>query len=214
MQRILQAELLDSLPPDHPDALHSRRDLRIINRCMGNHRWFARTLPPLLRPGETVLELGAGDGAFGLRLASRGLPVDGLDLCPRPASWPPARAWHRSDLRTFQGYSAYPVVAGNLIFHHFSDEDLAELGAVLRQRARTIIACEPARRRSSQILLAVLGPLCGANRVTRHDGRISVGAGFRGSELPRALGLREDGWKIYCKEAAPGACRMVATRRE
>ncbi len=71
MQRILQAELLDSLPHDHPDALHNRRDLRVINRVMGNYRWFARTLPALLRPGEAALEVGAGDGTLGLQLAAR-----------------------------------------------------------------------------------------------------------------------------------------------
>ena len=30
--RIVQAELLDSLPHDHPDARRSRRDLRVIDR--------------------------------------------------------------------------------------------------------------------------------------------------------------------------------------
>jgi hypothetical protein len=213
MQRILQAELLDSLPPDHPDALHSRRDLRIVNRCMGNYGWFARTLPALLRPGETALELGAGDGSFGLRLAGRGIPVDGLDLWPRPPAWPAARQWHQADLRTFPGYARYPVVAGNLIFHQFNEAELAELGAVLRREARAIVACEPIRRRSSQVLLAALGPLLGANAVTRHDARVSVAAGFQGDELPRALGLRADEWNFRCNETALGAFRMVATRR-
>ena len=213
MQRILQAELLDSLPPDHPEALHNRRDLRVINRVMGNYRWFARILPTLLRPGESVLELGAGDGTLGGQLAARGIPVDGLDLWPRPPDWPAAREWHRTDLRTFAEYERYPVVAGNLIFHQFSDSELAELGAVLRRKARTIVACEPVRQRVSQVLLAVLGPLLGANAVTRHDGRVSVAAGFRRDELARALGLTEDVWSISWQETAIGALRMVATRR-
>jgi hypothetical protein len=213
MQRILQAELLDSLAPDHPDALHNRRDLRVINRVMGNYRWFARSLPALLRPGEAVLELGAGDGTLGLRLAARGIAADGLDLWPRPAAWPPGRSWHRADLRTFDGYGRYPVVAGNLIFHQFNGAELAALGGILRQQARTIIACEPLRRRASQALLAVLGPLLGANAVTRHDARVSVAAGFQGDELPRALGLEDGRWKIVCHETALGAFRMVATLR-
>jgi hypothetical protein len=213
MQRILQAELLDSLPPDHPDALHNRRDLRVINHCMGNYGWFARTLPTLLRPGEAALELGAGDGTLGLRLAARGVAIDGLDLWPRPTGWPAAREWHRADLRTFADYGRYPVVAGNLIFHQFSEPELAELGAILRRQARTIVVCEPLRRRFSQTLLAVLGPLLGAGAVTRHDGPVSVAAGFRGDELPRALGLRDDAWAIRCSQTALGAFRMVATRR-
>jgi hypothetical protein len=213
MQRILEAELLDSLPPDHPDALHSRRDLRVINRVMGNYRWIARTLPALLRPGEAALELGAGDGILGLQLAARGVLVDGLDLWPRPAAWPAAREWHRADLRAFPDYGRYPVVVGNLIFHQFTEAELAELGAVLRRQARVIVACEPVRQRVSQALLAVVGPLLGASAVTQHDGKVSVAAGFRGEELARALGLQADAWEIGVKETTLGALRMVATRR-
>ena len=148
--RTLEPELLDSLPPDHPDAIHSRRDLRLVNQLMRNHRWLTRTLPPLLRPGELALELGAGTGELGLRLAARDVPVDGIDFWPRPAAWPPARAWHSADLCSFSGYDAYPVIVGNLIFHQFSDDQLAALGAVLRRSARVIIACEPARHKFFQ----------------------------------------------------------------
>jgi len=55
MPRILEPEILDSLPPDHPDALHNRRDLRLTNRLAGNFRWFARTLPRLVGPQQAAL---------------------------------------------------------------------------------------------------------------------------------------------------------------
>ena len=32
MPRTIQPELLDTLPPEDPAALHSRRDLRVINK--------------------------------------------------------------------------------------------------------------------------------------------------------------------------------------
>ena len=86
MKRTCEPELLDSLPFDHPDAAHSRRDLRIVNGFMRSKAWFRKTLPGLVRPGETVLELGAGTGELGGDLNSRGIPVDGLDLWPRPAT--------------------------------------------------------------------------------------------------------------------------------
>src|SRR5581483_8821352 len=181
MQRILEPELLDSLPPDHPDALHNRRDLRLTNRIAGTHRWFGRVLPPLLLPGDRALELGAGTGELGCALARRGLRVDGLDLWPRPADWPAGARWHRADLRSFDGYGDYAVVMGNLILHQFSEAELAGLGAAVRG-ARAIVACEPARTRVSQVLFRVLGPLLGANRVTLHDARVSIAAGFRGDE--------------------------------
>ena len=213
MKRTCEPELLDSLPFDHPDAAHSRRDLRIVNGFMRSKAWFRKTLPGLVRPGETVLELGAGTGELGVDLNSRGIPVDGLDLWPRPAAWPPERKWHQADLKAFGGYGAYPVVMGNLIFHQFRDEELAQLGALLRRTARVIVANEPQRRRLSQAVMAAVGPLFGASHVTLHDGRISIAAGFLEYELPTALGLDSREWDYSCTCTAPGAMRMVAVRR-
>jgi SAM-dependent methyltransferase len=206
-------EILDSLPEDHPDARHSRRDLRWINRLMGNHRWFLRTLPALLRPGERVLELGAGDGEFGRRLARRGLAVDCLDLAPRPGNWPEGRLWHTADLREFDGYPRYGAVVGNLIFHQFDDPTLARLGATLGAAVRVIVAREPARSRLSRALFAGLALLLRANRVTRHDGRVSIDAGFLGDELPRALRLDPKRWTVTCGRSLFGASIMIAVSR-
>ena len=213
MPRLLTPELLDSLPPDHPDARHSRRDLRLINRAMGNHRWFARTLPPLLRPGESALELGAGTGELGRRLAARGAAVDGLDRVPRPTAWPAARAWHVSDLRTFDGYARYGAVLANLILHHLSDSELAALGATLNRTARLVLASEPKRSPRVQRLFALVSPLFRANHVTRHDAYVSIAAGFRADELPRTLGLHPSDWDCRCTPTVLGAYRLVAVRR-
>jgi hypothetical protein len=212
MIRELRPEILDSLSPDHPDAQGSRRDLRLINRIMGNHRWFEQTLPALLRQGERVLEVGSGTGELGHRLASAGAMVDGLDLCPAPRDWPPDRAWHKVDAKAFAGFSSYRVVIGNLIFHQFSDSELGDLGVKLRESARLVVACEPARSRRSQFLLRVFAPLFRANPVTRHDAQVSVAAGFLPGELPRALGLTDGSWRYSCRRSALGALRMVALR--
>ena len=213
MRRSCGPEILDSLPFDHPDAIHSRRDLRLVNAFMGNRRWFARTLPGLVRPGERVLELGSGTGEMGVALNALGIPVDGLDLCPRPRDWPAGSQWHQADLKGFQGYGAYAVVIGNLIFHQFTDGELAELGRALRRSTRAVVASEPTRRRLSQSIMALVAPVLGANYVTLHDARVSIGAGFQGTELPRALGMDGDAWDCTCLSTGLGASRMVALRR-
>lgn len=213
MVRTLQPEILDSLPPDHPDAQHSRRDLRWINALMGNHRWFARTLPLLLRPEERALELGAGTGELGARLASRGVTLDGLDLGPRPAACPVAAAWYTGDLRSFAGYGRYAAVIANLLLHHLTADELAALGTALGRTARVIVASEPARRAASQRLFSLVGPLLGANHVTRHDAHVSIAAGFCGDELPHALRLDPTTWTWRCSSRPFGAYRMVAVRR-
>jgi hypothetical protein len=213
MLRACLPELLDSLAPDDPDALASRRDLRLINRVMRNRAWFERELASLLRPGDRVLELGAGMGDLGMRLNARGIALDGLDLWPRPGAWPADRSWHRTDLRTFAGFERYPIVIGNLIFHQFTDAELGQLGARLRRSARVILASEPERRRFSQMAAAALAPLLGINHVTRHDAQVSMTAGFRSHELPRLLGLDTDTWTVRCRTTILGANRMIAIRR-
>ena len=212
MLRTIQPELLDSLPPDHPDALHNRRDLLAINTLMGNHRWFERTLPPILRPSERVLEIGAGTGELCARLARAGVAIDGLDVCPQPAEWPDGRSWHRIDLRSFDGYHRYAVIIGNLIFHQFSAEGLGDIGKKLSV-VRLVLACEPARRRMSQALLRPLGKLLRFSHVTQHDAHVTVAAGFRANELSVSLGLDPRIWNVRRETSIIGAHRVVMIRR-
>ncbi len=213
MQREIQPELLDSLSPEHPDAIHNRRDLRLTNRFMGNFRWFARSLPSRLRAGDRVLEIGAGTGELGAKLESHGLHVDGLDLWPRPDFWPATSEWHRADLLAFEDYRRYSVVMGNLIFHQFSPKELGELGHKLSRSARLIMASEPARRRLSQVFFARIAPLLGANHVSLHDAHVSIAAGFQAEELPQLLGLSPVEWEWRCQSTTFGAYRMIAVRR-
>lgn len=213
MPRTIQPELLDSLPPDHPDALHNRRDLRLTNRLMGNYRWFVKTLPPLVHSDEVVLEVGAGTGELALQLMARGLRVDGLDRCPPPDEWSATQRWHQSDLRAFDQFASYRVIIANLVLHQFEDHELARLGAIWQKNARVIALCEPARRLLSQVLYRAIAPLLGANHVSLHDAHVSIDAGFRGDELPRALGLEAKAWDIQFGPTFIGACRMVAVRR-
>jgi len=212
MRRSLQPEILDTLAPDDPAALHNRRDLRIFNRVMGNPRWIERALLRQLQPGDRVLELGSGTGELGRRLQGAGVPVDGLDLWPRPPDWPAERAWHQSDLRTFAGFADYDVIVANLILHQFTEPELADLGRRLRLGPRLLLACEPRRHRLSRWLCAVFAPLVGANYVTRHDARVSIDAGFRSAELAQALGLAGPKWSLRCHTTFLGAYRLSALR--
>ncbi len=212
MERRLAPEILDLLPPGHSDAQHSRRDLRLTNRIMGNWRWFEQSLPTRLRPGESVLEIGAGTGELGRQLQGANLAVDGLDLWPRPSGWPDGRRWHQTRAEEFSEWERYPVVIGNLIFHQFDHETLLRLGTHLERHCRMILACEPLRRRSSQWLFAAAARVFGANHVTRHDARVSIAAGFRGDELPRLLGLTPSHWQWQVQPTALGAYRIIARR--
>ena len=94
---------------------------------------------------------------------------------------------------------------------YFTDAELAALGGKVGG-TRLLVASEPARRRLSQSWFAAIGPLLGASRVTLHDARVSIAAGFLHEELPFAFGLRADRWKWKCEVSMLGAYRMIALR--
>jgi 2-polyprenyl-3-methyl-5-hydroxy-6-metoxy-1,4-benzoquinol methylase len=180
---------------------------------MGNHRWMSQALRSTRSAGERILEIGAGRGELCRKLAAGGLVVDGLDRAPQPAVWPAGAVWHQADIREFDGYSRYHAVIANLVLHHLTDAELVQVGRRLSRGPRVVCICEPARRRRSQQLFSILGPVFGANFVTRHDARVSIAAGFLGDELPEILGLEKADWNVRSFEAPVGAYRMIAVRR-
>lgn len=215
LQRRVQPEILDGLPPDHPDALHNRRDLRFFNALMGNFRWFALALRNHLHAGDRLLELGAGEGDLG-RYLRKSLPqtfftYTGLDLWPQPKAWPEKWRWLSKDLSTCPDYAHYNVILGNLILHQFEDDVLANLGRQWREHARLLVFCEPARS-TLHLRQLPLARVAGINYVSRHDARVSIEGGFRERDLPRLLGVDQPPWRITLQHTFLGAYRMVAVR--
>ena len=211
MNRIVQPELLDTLPVGDPRALHSRRDLRCINAWMRNHATMAEALQSTvdgLVPAQ-ITDLGAGDGHFIARVAEQ--------ISPR---WPGMKATLLDSQRTMGlqtlaslalfGWKAEAVVADvfdwlptaaeldvvvtNLFLHHFNDARLVELFRVVASRARLFVAIEP-RRSFWPLFCCRLLWVIGCNSVTRHDATISVRAGFSGRELS-ALWPADGDWQL------------------
>ncbi len=221
--RVVEPELLDGLPEGHPDACRNRADLRRLNNLMGNYRWLRRSLLRILRPGESVVEPGAGDGHFAtrhLRSASTGdagapdFAYTGIDLWSRPETLPPAFSWEQADVLRYPLWSRHNVVVVNLLLHQFTDTELRRFGEAMRPHARILLANETARG-PLRLWLARAAFLLGLNHVSRHDALVSVRAGFRGGELPALLGLEPaDGWEVSVHTTALGAYRLAAKRRE
>ena len=172
--------------------MRSRADLRLINRLMGNYRWFERVLEGSgrLRSGFRVVEIGAGDGFLAKRLCRRfpGLRYDAVDLAPAPEDLPAACHWHQADL-----FEVLPALRGdaliaNLFLHHFDDQSLRRIGTAIEPFP--LLAFNEPWRRSRFHWAGYALRVLGINRVTRHDLHISINAGFRERELPILLGLR------------------------
>jgi len=216
IQRRIQPEILDGLPPDHPDAIASRRDLRRINRVMGNHRWIVSELQRACRCGDRIVELGAGDGELA-RMVEKKFPdfpgaYIALDLVPEGPVFPkhPAFCWRSENLMESVALEEATIVVANMVLHHFEDEALRELGRRLRH-CRLVLAREPARH--FKWVRYMLYPL-GLNRVTKHDMRISIEAGFIEDELPDTMGLGDPRWRTDIVHTVRGAYALRAVRME
>jgi hypothetical protein len=189
--RKLTPEILDDLPSDDPAAIRSRRDLVIVNLMMGNYRWLSSRM----KSGETWLELGAGAGTLANHIKNPAeITVTGVDFAPRPAHWHEPWPWHQGDLFAFLTEQASEAtgIAASLFLHHFTDEQLADIGQAIPESVGHLIFSEPARYFGHKIQGWLGFPLF--NHVTRHDMIVSIEAGFRGDELAKAMKLDREEW--------------------
>ena len=233
MTREVLPERLDALPPDDPLALGSRRDLARINSLMGNARLIARLLEPegpspstpLPSEGEgrRILEIGAGDGAFMLRVARRlgaghAVLLDRQDA-PSPATvagferlgWTvEAVREDVFDLLSRVDLQPFDAIVANLFLHHFEDDRLRWLLCLVAENTGLFVACEP-ERSAAGLLGCRLMPLIGCNEVTLHDARVSVRAGFRGREMSALW--PSGGWELTERAARPFSHLFRAERR-
>ena len=231
-ERLLRPEMLDHLSPEDPRAIRSRRDLVRVNALMLQPRIMARALSSFHEAGapRTILDLGTGDGAFMLRVASLLAPqwrdvtvvlFDQKDIVNR-ATREAFQALHwRVETMSGELFDALErkrmppsdIVTANLFLHHFTNVQLLLLFRHVVSLTRLFVACEP--RRS---LLAWLSSsnlwVISCNDVSQHDARASVEAGFHGTELS-ALWPETNDWMLHERGAGLFShCFAAARSRE
>jgi SAM-dependent methyltransferase len=212
MPRRVEPETLDHLPEDDPHAMRSRRDLRRINRIMGNVGIIDSLLGrSLTRAPSRIAEIGAGDGTLLLRLAARrarawrGVAVTFVDRQDLVSSETRAGfetlGWtaHAASMDVFdwlerENRSHYDAIVANLFVHHFEPPAVRQLFRAIAGISDCFVACEPRRTRIALLGSNLVGAV-GANAVTRRDAVLSVRAGFNDGELS-ALWPDGVGWKL------------------
>jgi hypothetical protein len=213
LTRAVHPEWLDSLPPDDPRAVRSRRDLRRINNWMLQTRIMARALTKCCRQTPRyLLDLGTGDGAFMLQVARRlasqwqGVTVTLLDRQNivsaetlqryRAIGWAVNTvAADAFDFLQRDNLAGADVITANLFLHHFPQMGLARLLALIAQRTNVLVACEP-RRASLAFAASHLVWVIGCNGVSRHDAVVSVRAGFNDREISASWPEPGD-WELH-----------------
>jgi hypothetical protein len=228
--RSLHPELVDDLPPEHPGAIKTRRDLRRLNTLMGHTGILTRSLRKVFpkQPPSRLVEIGAGDGDLLLRVARR-LPaawhnvdvtfIDLQDLLRNDTKADfAALNWGARSVKgdvfqwlTETASEKTDVILGNLILHHFSDAQLSTLFAAAAQKATALIAVEP-RRSGWPLFCTRYLSLIGCNPVTCHDAPVSVQAGFTGRELS-ALWPKSGQWELLERRAGLFSHLFIARRK-
>ncbi len=203
--------MLDELPWEDAGARASRRDLKGLNRWMGNYRFLAAQIREAAGGDDLCVEIGAGEGQLADCLGEDVCRVTGVDRVPRPADWPGRWSWEQGDLFDSVEMGKADIVVGSLILHHFDEAALHGLGRQLAAGVKLLVFVEPARRWWGHVL-ALLPEVTGIHPVTRHDMHVSIDAGFQAGELAEALGLSREEWKIREWEDWRGTVRMVAYR--
>ncbi len=231
MERRVAPELLDELAAADPRAVRARRDLQRMNALMGHAAIMTRTLRSLCGPSrpQRLVELGAGDGTFLLRVARllgaawRGTSVlllDRLSLVARETrrgfeacGWrveaveAEASAWlERSDAH------GCDAMLANLFLHHFTAGQLRAMLTTAARQTKTFIALEP-RRSGTGLFCSRLLWAVGCSFVTRYDARVSVRAGFAGRELSQVWPALA-GWRLEEHPLGSFSHRFVAQRKE
>lgn len=222
-KRCLETEWLDTLAPDDPRALRSRRDLSRLNRVMGSAGILRRRLQGRLPAQAVIAELGAGDGSLMLALV-RQLPeppahillVDQHPGIAAESSAALAALGCETECVAADALdwilSAQPAdaILCNLFLHHLPPQPLASLLQACAAKTSLFVACEPARSLSALAASHLVGAI-GCSAVTRHDAVVSVRAGFRGKELS-ALWPQQGNWILAEQAAGPFSHVFSASR--
>jgi Methyltransferase domain len=211
-ERVVEPELLDELPPQDHRARRSRLDLRRLNTWMNHPQAMARALSENLNGAVSphIVEIGAGDGHFLLRVIRRlrhwpdgkVTLVDRLDAFdPRIKECFKESGWRATtEIATVSEWlgkappDSVDAIVSNLFLHQFKTEELTEMLRLSARYARVFVALEPRRTWLPHLCGHLLWAI-GCNSVTRHDAGISIRAGFSGREIS-ALWPDKGKWEL------------------
>lgn len=185
-ERLIQPELLDHLPPEQ--ARPNLADLVRINTRFGGHSVLRELMASVAGPNEkfTLLDIGAasGDAARTIRTNFPKASITSLDYNAVNLGAAPNPKLLADAFRLPFPADAFDFVLSSLFLHHFGNAEVVELLRCFHQVARrALLVCDLERHILPYLFLPVTKALFHWQRITVHDGMISVRASFRASEL-------------------------------
>lgn len=203
-----ETEILDREDVSHPELAASLARVTEVNRQLGGVRSLKRHLARFRgQDGVRLLDVGTGSAevlrdlvAWGRAGGGRGWRGVGLDLSPaalRVAAsrdelgGPDIRLVRGDGLRLPFRTGGFEVSFATLTLHHFSDDDAAAVVAEMARVSRDLVVVSDLERSFLPWLGAHLlaATRWRRDRITRHDGPLSVRRSFTPDEL-EAIGRR------------------------
>ncbi len=184
--RLIKPELLDHAEPE--EAQRNLADLVRINANFGGHSSLRKLVGSVARSDEafTLLDVGAASGDTAA-VISRAFPhasvtcadynAVNLSAAPKPKVLADA-------FRLPFAENGFDFVLCSSFLHHFDNSEVVELLRGMYHAARrAILVCDLERHVLPFLFLPATRPFFQWQRITLHDGPISVRAAFRRSEL-------------------------------
>ncbi|MDQ2712316.1 MAG: methyltransferase domain-containing protein [Acidobacteriota bacterium] len=184
--RTVKPELLDHVPAD--EARPNLADLVRINQRLGGHSVLRKTLAGVVNPADTfsLLDVGAasGDTARTIQALYPGASITCLDYNQTNLEKAPKPKLMADAFRLPFAPESFDYVICSLFLHHFQNEEIVDLlGSFHRTARRALLVIDLERNVLPYVFLAITKPIFGWNRITVHDGLISVKASFHSAEL-------------------------------
>jgi ubiquinone/menaquinone biosynthesis C-methylase UbiE len=184
--RFIKPELLDSADPEEAQA--NLADLVRINTNFGGHSTIRKLVGTVAKSAEsfTLLDVGAASGDTA-RVIARAFPkaavtcadYNGVNLAAAPKPKLLADAF-----RLPFAPRSFDFVLSSLFLHHFENAEVVELlRGMYNVAEKAILVCDLERHVLPYLFLPATRPLFQWQRITLHDGPISVRAAFREREL-------------------------------
>jgi hypothetical protein len=195
-RRRIQPEILDDQPPEV--GARSLRDLVRINRFLGGHEALRKAFRRVAPPGPfSVLDIGSATGDSGnvIRAAYPQAAVTSLDYNLHHVRHASETKLVGDAFRLPFRPRSFTFVYCSLFLHHFEDDAVVELLRGFRDIAQQAVIINDLERHVLPYwFLPATRWIFGWDRITLHDGPISVQAGFRRAELAglaQEAGLRD-----------------------